>query len=811
MLANLRQDVAYALRMLRKSPGFTAVALLTLALGIGANSAIFSVVNGVLLQPLPYANSDRLVYVYSQFPTMDFNEFWVSPPEYRELQQRTRTLSSIGAWRTTRVNIAGTENPQRVTAAYVTSEFFTTLGVNPVMGRAFNHQEDMDDADVVVISHGLWQRMFGSDPSVVGGTVDVNGRLATVTGVMPEGFDIEDAGVDVWVPTGVPEAPTNRSSHWMRLVARMNPGVTLDQARADLNELVATWEDVVPEGHVPNPEGHPFGMTSLQEEMVGGVQTALLILLAAVGLVLLIAVANVGNLLLARSEGRRREVAVRMAIGAGRGRLVRQFLTESLILALIGGVLGLGLGWAGLQVMLAVSPDSIPRIGEIRLSGVVVLFTAGVSLLAGVLFGLAPLLHVAADRVAGALREGGQRATVGAPRQRIRRAFVVAEMALAVMLVVGAGLLIRSLDALQQVDPGFDPDGLLTFQLYLPEARYDDASSAGAFYATLLQRLEALPGVSHAAAMSGLPPLRDMDANDTDFEGVEQTADRPFNVDYYQTVQGDYLETMGIRLIEGRGFQAGDDGQGTPVVLINETLARIYYPDQDPIGRRVQPSGAPFWMTIVGVVEDVKQGGLEAPTGTQLYFNNPQVAAAGVPQRTMNVVMRTDRPLSAMAGEVRRTVAELDPALPLAHFQTMEQNLAEVTSRPRFLTSLLGVFAALALLLAAVGTYGVMSYAVAERSHEIGIRMAMGARTGSVLGLIMSSGLTLAGVGLVLGMLGAVAASRVMESLLFGVSATDVTTYVAAPVVLALVAVAACFIPAWRAARTDPARVLREE
>ena len=811
MLTNFRQDVAFALRVFRRSPGFTAVALLTLALGIGANSAIFSVVNGVLLQPLPYADSDELVYIYSQFPTLEFDEFWVSPPEYRELQERARSFESIGAWRTSRVNIAGADAPVRVTAAAVTAEFFTTLGVSPTTGRTFGREEDVTDASVVVISHGLWQRAFGGDPGVVGGTVEVNGRSTTVTGVMPAGFDIEDAGVDVWFPSGIPEAPTNRSSHWLRLVGRLAPGITVAQARRELNELVASWEDVVQEGHVPTPEGHPFGLHSLQEEMVGGVQTALLILLAAVGLVLLIAVANVGNLLLAKAEGRRREVAVRLAIGAGRGRLLRQFLTESLLLSVAGGILGLAAGWAGLQVMLAVSPDSIPRIGEIRLDGEVVLFTLAISLLAGLLFGLAPLVHMAADRVAGALKEGGHQATAGAGRQRVRRAFVVAEVALAVMLVVGAGLLIRSLDALQRVDPGFEVENLLTFQLYLPEARYPEASAAGSFYASLLERLEALPGVGSAAAMSGLPPLRDLNANDTRFEGLEPAPDRPHNVDYYQTVQGDYFETMGIDVVEGRGFRPGDDGEGTPVVLINETLARIYYPDQNPIGRRVQPSGAPFWMNIVGVVEDVKQGGLAEETGTELYFHNPQVAAAGVPQRTMNIVVRTDRPLGSVAPEVRRAVAELDPSLPLAHFQTMADNMAAVTSRPRFLTFLLGIFAALALVLAAVGTYGVMSYAVAERSHEIGIRMAMGAERGSVVWLVLSGGLALAGVGLLLGVAGAVGVSRVMQSLLFDVTAMDLATFVTAPLVLLVVATTACLIPAWRASRTDPARVLRDE
>ncbi len=810
-LRTFRQDLHYAVRVLRKNPGFTAVAVLTLALGIGANSATFSVVNGVLLEPLPYRQPDRLVYIYSQFPSLGFDEFWVSPPEYRDLQERAHSFQSIGAWRTTRVNVAGADNPMRVTAAVTSAEFFTTLAVPPVLGRPFNTDEDRPNGPAVaVISHGLWQRAFGGDPQLVGKRVQIDGAPTTITGIMPAGFDIEDAGVDVWEPARLGAHPTNRSSHYLRLVGRLAPGTTLEQARTEMRDLVANWREATPEGHVPTPEGHPIRMRSLQEQMTGGVRTALLLLLAAVGLVMLIAVANVGNLLLARSEGRRREVAVRSAIGAGRGRLARQFLTESLLLAVIGGALGLVLGWAGLHLMLATSPDSLPRLNEIVLDWRVVLFTAAVSFVAGLIFGMAPLLHLSARSMAASLKEGGQRTTAAAARQRLRKGLVVVEVALAVVLVIGAGLLIRSLGSLQRVDPGFDPRGLLTFQVYLPEARYPDAAAAGAFYASLLDRIEALPGVQAAAGMSGLPPLRNVNANDTRFEGMQPTPDRPFNVDYYQTVQGDYFRTMGIPIVEGRGFQPGDDARGTPVVLINETLARLYYPDQDPIGRRIQPSGAPFWLTVVGVVKDVKQGGLSEATGTELYFNNPQVQAAGIAQRTMNIVVRTGRPPLSLAGEVRAAVRDLDPALPLAHLQTMQQNIDETIRRPRFLTLLLGIFAALALVLAAVGTYGVLAYAVAERRHEIGIRMAMGARTASVLGMVLKSGLALAGAGLALGVLGAFAVTRLMRSLLFGVSATDTTTFLVAPAVLVLVAVAACFIPAHRATRVDPAVVLRE-
>jgi predicted permease len=807
----LGQDIHFALRVLRKNPGFTAVALLTLALGIGANSAIFSVVNGVLLRPLPYQDPGRLVYLYSQFPRLGFDDFWISPPEYRELQQRARAFSSIGAWRTGRVNVAGTDNPVRVTSAVVSAEFFTTLGVPPLMGRPFTTEEDRPNGPAVaVISHGLWQRAFGADPQIVGRQVQMDGQPTTITGVMPEGFDIQDAGVDVWQPVGIGPNPTNRSSHYLRLVGRLAPGVTLEQARSELQSLVASWRTVIPEGHVPNPEEHPIRMERLQDKMTAGVHTALWLLLAAVGLVLLIAVANVGNLLLAKSEGRRREVAVRIAIGAGRGRLARQFLTESLVLAVIGGALGLLLGVAGLRLLLARSPDSIPRVGEIGLDGRVVVFTLGISLLAGLIFGLAPLLHLSTRSMAASLKESAQRTTAAAARQRLRKGLVISETALAAILVIGAGLLIRSLSALQHVDPGFDARGLLTFQLYLPPARYPDATAASSFYTRLLDRLRALPGVQGAAAMSGLPPLRDVNANDTEFEGLAPSRDRPFNVDYYQVIQGDYFRTMRIPVVEGRAFALGDNAGGPPVALVNETLAKIYYPDQSPIGRRVRPGGA-FWFTIVGVVKDVKQGGLSEPTGTELYFNNPQVAAANVAQRTMNIVVRTSRAPLALAGEVGRTVRELDASLPLAQLQTMDQNLAQTIRRPRFVTLLLGTFAALALALAAVGTYGVLSYTVAERGHEIGIRMAMGAQSGDVLRMVLRSGLALAGTGLALGVLGGLGATRLMRSLLFGVSPTDPATLLLAPVVLGVVAVAACLIPARRATRVNPVTALREE
>jgi len=412
--------------------------------------------------------------------------------------------------------------------------------------------------------------------------------------------------------------------------------------------------------------------------------------------------------------------------------------------------------------------------------------------------------------MAASLREGGQRATAGA-RRRLRQGLVVAEVALAVVLVIGSGLLIRSLGNLERVDVGFDPSDLLTFQLYLPQARYPKASDAASFYSSLLDRIKALPGVKSAAAMSGLPPQRSIDANDTEFEGVERSPDRPFNVDYYQVVQGDYFATMGTHILRGRSFRSTDDAKGSRVLLINETLAKTYYPGQDPIGRRIKPSGAPGWLTVVGVVEDVKQGGMAKDAGTELYFDNRQLAAAGLPNRSMNIVVRTTRPPLALAAVVRSAVRELDPTLPVARLQTMKQNIDATISRPRFLTVLLALFAGLALILAAVGTYGVLSYTVEERGQEIGVRMAMGARPANVVGMVLKSGLTYTGIGLVLGVAGAVGATRVMHSLLFGVESTDPLTFVLGPLVLAVVAVVACLIPARRAVRVDPVIVLREE
>jgi predicted permease len=812
-LRDIGRDFLYALRGFRNAPAFATVAVLTLALGIGANSAIFSVVHGVLIEPLPYAAPDRLAFVYTQFPTLDFDKFWVSPPEYRGLQERVESFSAIGGWRAGAVNVASESEPVRVTSSLATAELFDALGVAPLLGRTYSREEDVAGEPVVVISHGLWQSAFGGDRAIVGREIEVDGQPRTVVGVMPSTFDLEDAGIDVWEPAGIPESPTNWGSHYLNLVARVAPGITVEQAEADLSAVVTNWPETAEGHHAPNQDTHPVLMRSLAEETVGGVRTALYLLLGAVGFVLLIACANVANLLLARSESRHREVAVRAAMGAGRGRLVRQFMTESLTLGLAGGVLGLFVAWGGLRVLLTAAPDSLPRLDAIGLDGTVIAFTLGLSVLTGLAFGLAPLFHLSHTRMGSALKEGGLRTTATGSRMRLRRLLVVAEVALAVMVVVGSGLMLRSLSALQEVDPGFDPDGLLTFQLYLPAGRYEDAGATAAFTRDMIARLEGLPGVGAVAAMSGLPPLRQVDANDTEFEDYEPggPGDPVENVDYYQQVHGDYFTTMGIPIVAGRAFRPGDEDPSNPVAVINERLARTFFPDTDPLGRRVQPSGAPVWLTIVGVAADVKQGGVEAPTGTELYFYNPQVAAFGIPRRSMNFVVRTDRPPLTLASEVRSVVREMDRSLPVAGLQSMDQNMAGAITRPRFIAMLLAVFAGLALTLAAIGTYGVMAYSVAERRHEIGIRMALGARATRVIRMVLGAGIVTATMGVVIGLGGAFATTRLMESLLFGVTTTDLPTFLVAPLVLLAVAAAASLLPARRATRLDPAAVLREE
>ena len=809
------RDLRYALRQLMRAPVFATVAVATLALGIGANSAVFSVVNGVLLEPLPYDDPGELVTITSDFPTLGFDRFWISPPEFFELTEWSRSFSDVGGYRTGTASVETGDQPLRVASAVASASLFRTLGVQAAAGRTYTDDEDLPGAGpVVLVSDGLWRRAFGADPQLVGRSIRVDGQPQTVVGILPAGFDMEDAEIDVWSPLNIDpnDHENRRGNHFLNLVARLDRGVSLDQARTELDQLLGRWVEEYPDGHTPRADFHELAVHDFRTDVLGEARTQVLLLMGAVGFVLLIACANVANLLLARSEARTKEVAVRVAMGAGHGRLSKQFLTEGVTLAMTGGIGGLVLGYFALQALLAANPDGIPRSASVGMDGTVLLFTLAVSVATGLVFGLAPLLNTSTKTVGSALREGGTRTTSGGAGARMRRALVVAEVALAVVLLTGSGLMMRSLTALNAVDPGFDPDNLLTFNISAPPNTYPDPSDVGGFYDRLLLELRSVPGVEMASAMNGLPPLRNVNANDTEFEGVERTQDGPaHNVDYWQFVDMDYLATMDIQLMEGRDFDRTDLAPDMATVLVNRRLARVFYPDGGPLGRRIRPGGEETWFTVVGIVDDVKQGGLGAQAGTELYFLSRQAESLGFSIRTRNIVMRTQGDPLAIVPTVRRAVWSQDSSLPLADVQSMKQNIASSVARSRFLTMLLGVFAAVALVLAAVGTYGVIAYSVAQRSREIGIRIAMGAQAGSVVALVVRSGAVLALSGAAIGIVGAFSMTRFLESQLYQVSATDPRTFVIAPLFLTAVALLASFIPARRGTRVDPVTVLKQE
>ncbi len=814
----IRHDLKFAVRSLFRQPAFALITILTLALGIGANTAIFSVVNGVLLRPLDYPKPGQLVFVTSQFPTLGFDQFWVSVPEYVEYRNNTQSFSSVGGYTVSAANL-GTDPPSRPVRAQVTPELMPTLGVQALHGRVFTAQDSRPAAPpVVILSWDLWQRGYGGDANVVGRPILINGTPTEVVGIMPEGYDVHDQKVELWQPLTIDPATfaNSRGGHFLYLVGRLKDGITIEQARADTTRLVNQWRTMVPQGHVPSVPRHQIRLDPLKDDIVGSIQRALLILQAAVVFVLLIACANLANLLLARAETRHREFAVRSALGAGRARLLRQFVTEGLLLATLASIVGTGLAWAGVKAMINVNPDAIPRAASVTLDGPVLGFTLITAIITGVIFGLAPLLHLT-DRLSISLRDGSRGTTASGFRKALRGALVVSQVTLAVVLVVGAALLVRSFINLTKVDTGFNRAQLATFGLVLPAPSYPPPRRVQ-FFTDLQTRLGAIPGVKSVGAMTGLPPNRPVNANDTDFEhisplppGTDPTTSNqpPENVDYYQTVSPGYIETMGIPIVKGRGFEPADVGGG-PVVLINEALARRFYTDRDPIGQRLKPGGATEWFTIVGVVKDVKQGGVDQDAGTELYSLGDQLPRLlGFAPTNMNLVMRSELPLDAIAPQIRAAVRGLDASLPIVRLQTMEEVFGSAVARPRFLTVLLGVFAVLALVLAAVGTYGILSYLVTERQQEIGIRMALGAARGGVLWLVLRQGLLLAGLGLALGVTGAIVVGRYLQTLLFGISPSDPMTIMMVGGVIMITAVVACVIPALRATRVNPLDVLR--
>jgi predicted permease len=841
---NLRQDIRLAVRGLLRAPAFAAVTILTLALGIGANTAIFSIVNGVILRPLGYPKPEQLMYLTTQFPAFGFMQFWVSPPEYFEFREINQSFASVGAYTTGEVNLTAGDRPLRVRSAGVDDALLTALGVQPLAGRLFakgetdvvpppNPTGPVPLPPICILSYELWQTAFGGQNNVIGQMVEINGVRREVIGIMPPGADVMDNRTEIWMPIGLnPSNRQNRGSHFLYLVGRLKDGVTPQAADSELTQLIQTWGDRTGQkNHIfaPPPKdaaakqanpgaGHILQMSPVQEQIIGGASRAIWVLQAAVGFVLLIACANLANLLLARAETRHREFAVRTALGAGRGRLLRQFMTEGVLLSIVGGVLGLLLARAGVQALIRLYPSSLPRTAEVTVDPMVLIFTLGVSVATGLVFGLAPLMHTRIKGLALALKEGGARGATAA-RHHIRRGLVMAEVALAVMLVIGAGLMIRTVYNLSVVDTGFDRSRLVTFQMSLATADYPQPAPRVQLYQRLLEKLRGVAGVQGASAMSGLPPNRPLNANDTDIGNYTAPPEGPFeNVDYYQSVMTDYFETMGIPIVKGRSFQASDAASG-PVVIVNETLVNTFWKDRDPIGQTLKPGLARFAdvpdFRVIGVAKDVKQGGVDKKTGTELYLFVDQVALAPPPitnaPGTMNIVMRTTLPPATLRTEIESIVRGADASVPIVRLRDMNGVFEESITRPRLLAQLLGGFAGLALLLAAIGTYGVLSYMVAERRREIGIRMALGADQGSVLGQVMKQGLTLTTIGIVAGLAGALALNRLIATLLFGVQPTDAVTIIAVVATITLVAAVACALPAWRASRVDPNVVLRDD
>lgn len=818
------QDLKYGLRMLAGKPGFTIVAILTLALGIGANTAIFSVVYGVVLKPLPFKEPGQLVRLYSQFPTFPgggLRRFWISPPEYLDLKRDSQSWQTLDAWVNGGANLTGSTQPLRVTISYVTGGLLQSLAVSPIIGRSITAEDDVTGApQVAVISEGLWKRAFGGDRSIIGRDTLLDGAKATIIGVMPESFEFppgEANPPEMWVPLQIdPANPGNRGSHFLYLIGRMKPGVTVDIARAEMTQLVQHYGATkAPKTHAFSPDFHPLVMFPMKDEVISGIRPALLMLMGAVFFVLLIACVNVANLLLARAEVRQREIALRTALGATRGRLARQFVTEGALLSVGGGIAGALLAYGGLRLLVLTNAGLVPRVSEVTLNAKTLLFGLALCLITGVFFGLAPLAHVRSASLNDSLKASAGRSTASTAAHNFRRVLVVGEIALALVLLVGSGLMVRGFWKLLQVDPGFQSKGVLTMQLSLTQTDYPQLKDLSSFWERLQSKLTTLPGVKSADLVSGLPPTRRINANDTTIEGLAPGPKSPIqNVDYWEGVTPGYFSTMGVRLLQGRLLEASDGAEAPPVVVINEAMAHHFYGNDNPLGRRIKlPSGSNNdpWTTIVGVVADVKNAGIDQPAGTELFVPYSQQQAISSFLRNFSVVIKTTGDPESLARSAEEAIHSLDPSLPIANMRTMDEVVARSESRPRFLTMLLGLFSALALILAAVGIYGLMAYSVTQRTNEIGIRMALGARPGDVKKMVLIHGMSLTGAGIVIGLGAAYGLTRLMASLLFGVTATDPATFAVIAVVLALAAMGACFIPAHRATKVDPMIALRYE
>ncbi|HET9305191.1 MAG TPA: ABC transporter permease [Candidatus Sulfotelmatobacter sp.] len=814
----LLQDLRYALRMLVQSPGFTAIAILTLALGIGANTALFSVVNGVLLNPLPYPQPDRMVALYSR--TSTFAQSSISYPNFLDWQRNNRSLAAIAAYRSDNFNLTGAGEPERLRAEMVSADFFSILGVTPLIGRDFTAQDDhAGAAPVVILSEGFWKRKFGGSQQLIGQAITLNGTPYTVVGIIPANFFFMGSNFrpsDAYAPIGQWTDPTfldRRVGMGMDAVARLKPGATLAQARSDLDNVAKALAKEYPEAD----KDSGINMVPLKQDMVGDVAPLLYVLFGAVGLVLLIACVNLANLLLARSTGRAREFAIRAAMGASRVRVAQQLLTESVLLSVTGGGLGLLLAAWGTRAAIRVLPQALPRAEQVGLDSHVLLFTMGLSLFVGILFGLAPALKAFQPNLQETLREGG-RGSSGA-RHSLQGVFVIAETALALVLLVGASLMIRSLVRLWAVDPGFNPHQLMSFSIaYPPEMMKAAPDILRNRSLQLDAALEAIPGVESVSAMGGSLPMQGDSELPFWLEGQPAPAtDSEMNWGLFYLAEPGYLKAMQTPLLQGRFLSAQDTLHSPPVIVIDENFARKFFPGQNPIGRRVNLGLFGVLAEIVGVTGHVKHFGLDndaqASIQAQFYFPMMQVPDKFMPLLSNGVefVMRTRVPPETLLGDIRRTVGQLSSQQVVYGEETMEETVARSLAARQFAMDLLGIFAALALVLACVGIYGVISYLAGQRTHEIGIRMALGAQRGNVLRMVVGEGARVVLIGVALGTAAALGLTRLMANQLFGVSPHDPLTFAGVALLLAIVALGACYLPARRAMRIDPMAALRQE
>lgn len=809
----LLKDIRSGVRNLIKHPGFAAIALLTLALGIGANTAIFSVVNAVLLRPLPYPNAAQLVMIWGKLPSHGLDTLNASAPEFVDYRDRNHTFSGIAAYASLGRNLTGAGAPERLNVTFATAGFFPVLATTPLRGRTFLAEEDQPGHNaVVILSHSLWQRRFAADDNVIGRSIMLDGVGHTVVGVMPQGFNYPDNETQLWKPMAFAAddlSENSRGSHYLDVIARTKPGVTLAQANTELASIAKQMQKEHPDRYEEN-SGWGATAVNLQEEIVGNVRVALSVLLGVVGFVLLIACANVASLVLVHAGSRRREIAIRTALGASRAAIVRQLLIESLILSLVGGGLGLLIASWGTSLLAALSPAILPRVDEVHLDSRVIVFSFAVSALTGLVFGTVPALQVSKLNLSDALKQSSSKATETTSRRRFRGLLVVSEVALTMVLLVGAGLMIKSMHRLQQVDLGFDPSNVLTFRVALPATKYAEPQAQRRFFDELSNKIESEPGV-RSAGLVNLIPLGG--SGNRRSISVENKPENPTNAEF-RLSNAQYFEAMRAQLRKGRFFDHTDREDTQKVVVVNESFVKVFLPGDEPLGQRIKLGGpdSPFqWLSIVGVIKDFKHRSLDVEASPEMYvpYSQPPLPKWNV--QSMFLAIRTEQDPASTIGAVRAIVEGIDREQPIYSVATMEQLVGRSVAPRRFNTLLMLIFSGLALLIALIGIYGVMSHSVAQRTREIGIRMALGARVGNVMALVIRSGMLLAVIGVALGIAAAFAFTRLMASLLFEVKPTDAVTFVSVAACLLLVALFACCLPAFHATKVNPLIAMRSE